>query len=135
MPTPRCPACKIILDGGRLAAAATMLANRSQGALHVAATYLADIVRASTSAIEHGIELSQLTAAQIDERHAWSELQCHRAQFIEDNIGRGAFTPEDLIAWAHEDRLHATALAGGEYEGEWEVLGTSGIRKKSKPAE
>jgi hypothetical protein len=127
-----CPACKIILDGGRFAAAARSVAGRPNipSVVRTAATYLADVVTANTDAIVFGIRSGALTPEQIDEAHAWSELQCHRAAALE----AGEFPSNHssgLYAWAHEDRQHATALAGGEYSGAWEVDGTSGIRKKT----
>lgn len=136
-----CPACKIILDGGRLAAAARGLARKysnAPDAWHIVATaeYLADVVSASMRAVMHGIKSGQITGDQIDEAHAWSELQCHRAAAIEsapepDEGGESALTPALLIEWAHEDRLHATKLFGGEYHGAWEIDGVKGITKKT----
>jgi hypothetical protein len=130
-----CPACKIILDGGRFAAAARSVAGRTniQSEVVVEATYLADIVLTTTNAVMHGIRSGALTPEQIDEAHAWSELQCHRAAQLEASRPLETFDNGRLLRrWATEDRLHATALAGGEYSGAWEVDGTSGIRKKQE---
>lgn len=131
MPKPvRCPACKIILDGGRLVAAANDLANRVElsDPRYAAATYLGEVVRASTDAISSGIEVGTLDPEQIEEAHAWSELQCHRAAFIEDH--NQIITPDLLYGWANEDRLRATAMFGGEYDGAWIVDGVKGISRK-----
>lgn len=134
VPTPRCPACKIILDGGRLAAAARWLALvvGAESPLYAAAFFLADTVAANTEAIIHGIKSGALNSEQIDEAHAWSELQCHRAAHLRDRsqLIESVTTPELLAKWAEEDRLHATALAGGEYDGAWIVEDVRGIRQK-----
>ncbi len=127
-----CPACKVVIDGGRFAAAARSVAGRANipSAVRTAATYLAEIVTANTMGIMEGIRSGALTPEQIDQAHAWSELQCHRAAALE----AGEFPSNHsagLYGWANEDRQHATALAGGEYSGAWEVDGTSGIRKKT----
>lgn len=139
-----CPPCKIIIDGGRFAAAArwlvhhvyrVMAADQSERDIAqevaAAATYLADVVSANEEAISRGIKMRLFDAERIDQAHAWSELQCHRAQAIEDAIRAHKIIPaETLYLWAKEDRLHATMLAGGEYHGGWTVNGTDGITKK-----
>lgn len=125
-----CPACKIIIDGGRLAAAAKKLSGSPS--LSAAATYLSEVVTADTEAIIEGVRSEVFTDDQVDAAHAWSELQCHRAAFIEDVDNSSEITSELLTTWATEDRLHATQLAGGEYpnDGAWEIDGVKGIRKK-----
>lgn len=129
-----CPPCKIIIDGGRFAAAARWAAatmDRSDRAAVAAAIYLAEVVTANENAISSGIHRGIFSEEQIDEAHAWSELQCHRAQLIEDNVRGGTFVAASILyQWATEDREHATRLAGGEYHGGWTVNGTEGIEKK-----
>lgn len=142
MPKPvRCPACKIILDGGRLVASAERIASwlRAETILSaeqpdhhktnraLAASYLAAIVRATTDAIVHGIKSGFLTPEQIDAAHAWSELQCHRAAALESGE---EITGDVLDDWAQEERLRATEMFGGEYEGAWIVDGVKGISRK-----
>lgn len=131
MPKPRCPACKIILDGGRLVAALRMLAEVTTGVRRAAAIFFAGIVEANTRAIQHGIESGKFNDEQIDEAHAWSELQCHRAAFIEDSFDDpGNIFPDVLRTWATEDRVRLTKMVGGEYSGAWTVDGTKGISPK-----
>lgn len=137
-----CPPCKIIIDGGRLAAAADLLGDVSPSH-RPWARYLSSIVRWNTNAITEGIRAGRISSEMIDEAHAWSELQCHRAAAIEGVIGDTTknriaegfweITPHRLGVWAEEDRLHATKLAGGEYRGAWEISGVDGIRRKPSP--
>lgn len=97
-----CPPCKIILDDG--------------GVVVAAANAYAEMGRAAAQAITAGITHGRLSPEQIDEAHAFSELQCHRAALIR--------------AWTEELRLHTTKIIGGEYDGGYIVDGVDGIRKK-----
>jgi hypothetical protein len=128
-----CPACKIIIDHpGALAAAARLLA-RTNMEFENAALYLADIATASADAITR--LRGSLSAAEMDEAHAFSELGCHRAAVIRaetglfpnDSQAQSNLSEETLLQWAEELRLHTTKLVGGEYEGAWTVDGVNGI--------
>lgn len=138
-----CPACKIIIDGGRLAAAADLLADAytTDAFARASARYLSGIVRWNTNAITNGIQSGAIAGDLLDEAHAWSELQCHRAAAIEEwaqrllSVNREllhdrAINGPKLLKWAEEDRLHATKLTGGEYRGAWQIDGVKGITKR-----
>jgi len=132
-----CPPCKIIIDGGRLAAAAIWFASGvsdpdAPSFLGDAARYLAAVIKADAEATAMGVRSGRIRAGA-DEAHAWSELNCHRAAMIEDTILNQDYdklTAELLYRWATEDRLMATKLAGGEYSGAWIVNGVEGISPK-----
>lgn len=139
-PQQDCPPCKIIIDGGRYAGSARWLSEVADAdgnwPLARAARYLATVVAANEAAITRAIRERVFDPERIDQAHAWSELQCHRAQAIERFI-IDSHAPNVLeinfgllYMWATEDRLHATNLVGGEYHGAWEVNGTEGITKK-----
>lgn len=130
-----CGPCKIILDGGGvLPGSANLLADTlgHDNPLYAPARYLAAVVAGSASALRYAIEHDVLTPAQIDQAHAFSELNCHRAAVIRGWAERGA--PSDagtkLRLWAEQDRIFTTQIIGGEYEGAWEVDGVTGIRQK-----
>lgn len=130
-----CPPCKIILDKPVLGAAAMLLADTTEDKrIAAAARHLAAIAIASASAIIHGVATNALTTQQIDEAHAWSELECHRAAHIRRSVtGHTDDGPilsmPLLMKWAEETRLHTTKLIGGEYRGAWTVLGITGIAR------
>lgn len=135
------PPCKVIIDGRILAAAARWLAN-VHASLRAAALHLAETTEASVAALEHGIRARLITGDELDEAHAWSELECHRAALLrrwasgnkpltQTSDDLPAASSELLATWAEETRLHTTKLIGGEYSGAWEVLGVNGIRKKA----
>ena len=137
------PPCKIIIDGRVLAAAARWFAN-VHASLRAAALHLAETTEASVAALEHGIRARLINGEELDEAHAWSELECHRASLLRawasgavplsgfrDGERRDPPATNELLAtWAEETRLHTTKLLGGEYSGALEVLGVNGIRKK-----
>lgn len=135
-----CPPCKVIIDGGTIGGGGRLLA-RKRPEVAAAAHYLADISEASVRAIMQGVRSGALTPEQIDEAHAWSELECHRAAVIRDSAVREfeAVRVDNktiivnealLMQWAEETRIHTTALIGGEYHGSFEVDGITGIRKR-----
>lgn len=120
--------------------------------LYAPARYLAAIVTGSAAAILQGVNSGALTPEQIDEAHAWSELNCHRAAEIRGWVDSVATSGDGLVSpflnlagslnkarglmrsWAEEDRLFTTHLIGGEYEGGWLVHGTSHIERKTPGA-
>ena len=133
-----CPPCKIILDGGRLAAAALMLAEVTTGAVRASALYLAGIARAATEAMIYGVRAGTIKGDALDEAHALSELACHRAQAIEDMVDQAlagtldgaVYVAATLRDWATKHRLAHTKLVGGEYHGNFIIDGTAGIARK-----
>jgi hypothetical protein len=140
-----CPACKIIIDGGVLAASARLYGRaytesradfrEDMRGIVGAAEYLAAIAEASTEALMQGIRTGKLTSDQIDEAHAMSELSCHRAAWLRERAEASASTDfghdavRRLREWAEELRLHTTKLIGGEYRGAWTVDGVDAIRR------
>lgn len=133
------PACvKIIIDtGGRIAAAADMYAD-TVGPKHPdypAARYLANTARADAKALVAGIRSGAIDGEAKDRAHAWSELNCHRAAAIEGWCDYYAHPSrrDDLFAWATQDRLTTTSIAGGEYRGRYELVNdTEDIRLKAE---
>lgn len=146
MPDGQCdPACiKIIIDtGGRLAAAGHLFADHGCGLSAGAAAagrYLARIAEADARALVTAIKSGHVTKEKLDEAHAWSELNCHRAAEIESWCVGSAMTRGEsleratlLFGWAGEDRIFTTRLAGGgEYSGPWIIDGTKGISFPAK---
>jgi len=136
-----CPPCKIILDGGRYAAAATLFAAWIEAlsglpTLAASARYLSTIAAGVTDALSFGIRADRLTTEEIDEAHAMSELSCHRAAWLEHAVTEPRMTPEEqartakmIMSWAEELRLNTTRLIGGEYHGAWTVDGIKGITR------
>ena len=133
-----CPPCKIITDGRRLQAIGLLIAAIAKGGLAHAARFLAATAAAGVEAVIEGVRLERLDYYKVDEAHALSELQCHRAQLMEESVSEDcesllpnhALTPALLMKWAREDRIRLTKIFGGEYHGGWEVNGTEGITKK-----
>lgn len=101
------PACvKIIIDtGGRLARAARNYAEAAEL-----------FAKAYAVANENGL----ISSDQKERLHALAELDCKRAT--------------KMLKWA-EDLHHRAVdeLAGGEYDGTYEIIGTESIQLKGTP--
>lgn len=131
-----CPPCKIILDNRVLAAAGRFVAAlmKESAPVVAAATLIAETADAAAHGFTYALLSESLSAEELDEAHAMSELSCHRAAQMRGwAVGGWASSgtrTERMISWAEELRTHTTKLFGGEYSGAWEVIGVDRIQKK-----
>lgn len=120
-----CPACKIIIDGGRTAASADLLADTvgPDSPIYGPARYLANVVRSDVDGVVHAITTNAIAHSHLPE----PDYGCHRATEIRawvdalrkvrpvSNEIQEALdnAPFKLLTWADEDFANATAIIAG----------------------
>ena len=123
-----CIPCKVVIDGGFVAAAADLLAETvgSDHPLHAPARYLASVVRADVAGITLGMQIGTIKLADVPKH--WDG--CHRATEIMAWVGAvrrqyagHALSPNEtqrldaavvqLEEWAEDDYQAALAIVAG----------------------
>lgn len=109
---------KIIIDtGGNQGGGGRWMSGR----LGRVAKLYADTADAFGQAFHNVRTERAIEGEELDKLHALSELDCHRAG--------------QIMYWIEELHLRTVSLAGGEYEGGFEVHGIENVTKKAPKPE